>query len=58
MRRAIYLEIMPVFKPGDPPPAGYCEWHEWARVQHAAGLRQRQCPKCKLWRYPQEGCCQ
>jgi hypothetical protein len=45
-----------VFKPGDQPPQGYVAWHEWAAVQHRAGMRQRQCQKCGLWRYPQEVC--
>ncbi len=44
------------YKPGDHPPDGYLQWHEWARVQHKAGLRQRRC-SCGLWRYPQERCC-
>jgi hypothetical protein len=39
---------------GDPPPDGYLAWHEWAAVQHKAGLRQRQCCRCGLWNYPQE----
>ena len=26
------------YKPGDPPPTGYLEWHEWAEVQRKAGL--------------------
>ena len=26
------------FKPGDQAPAGYLAWHEWAEVQHKAGL--------------------
>lgn len=42
------------FMPGDPPPEGYNAWHEWAGVQHRAGLRQRQCGKCSLWKFPQE----
>lgn len=42
------------YKPGDMPPEGYIEWHEWASVQHKAGLRQRCCPDCGKWRYPQE----
>ena len=42
------------FKPGDQAPSGYLDWHEWARVQHKAGLRQQQCGKCSLWKYPQE----
>lgn len=45
------------FRPGDPPPTGYVAWHEWARVQHRAGLRQRQCQVCGKWRFPQEKCC-
>lgn len=46
--------IIPTSKAGDQAPDGYLQWHEWARVQHKAGLRQRQCGKCSLWRYPQE----
>lgn len=44
----------PQFEPGDPPPQGYMEWDEWARVQIKAGLRQTQCPRCSLWLFPQE----
>lgn len=42
------------YKPGDQAPEGYLAWHEWAGVQHKAGLRQKQCGRCGLWRYPQE----
>lgn len=42
------------YAPGDPAPEGYLEWHEWAEIQHKAGLRQKQCGRCGLWRYPQE----
>lgn len=42
------------FKPGDPPPAGYMAWHEWARVQHKAGHRQSRCSKCLRWFFPAE----
>lgn len=42
------------YKPGDLPPEGYLAWHEWADVQHKAGLRQVECGRCGLWRYPQE----
>ena len=42
------------YKPGDQAPEGYLAWHEWAEVQHKAGLRQKQCGQCGLWRYPQE----
>lgn len=44
------------YKPGDPAPKGYGKWHEWARVQYSAGLRQYQCKRCGLWRFPQEEC--
>ena len=43
-------------QPGDLPPRGYTAWHEWAKVQHRAGLRQARCPTCGLWRFPQEKC--
>ena len=42
------------YKPGDQAPEGYLQWHEWAEVQHKAGLRQKQCGRCGLWRYPQQ----
>lgn len=44
----------PHFKPGDPAPKGYVQWHEWADAQYEGGLRQTQCPICNLWRFPQE----
>jgi hypothetical protein len=48
------VTMSPGYKPGDPAPAGYLDWHAWAEVQHKAGLRQSQCCDCSLWRYPQE----
>lgn len=63
MKRIVYSQtplcvlIIPEFKPGDPPPDGYLQWHEWARVQHKNGLKQRKCRVCGLWRFPQEKCC-
>lgn len=39
---------------GSMPPHGYVDWHEWAKAQHAHGLRQKQCAECSLWRFPQE----
>lgn len=39
---------------GTLPPTGYNEWHEWAEIQHRAGLRQVQCGFCGLWKFPQE----
>lgn len=54
-----FLDFGEDFKPGDPPPADhdYCGWHEWAAVQHKAGLRQSKCSVCGKWRFPQENCC-
>lgn len=42
------------YKSGDQAPEGYLDWREWAQVQHKAGLRQKMCGRCMLWRYPQE----
>ena len=42
------------YKPGDPPPTGYCAWHAWAQVQTDAGLRQTTCADCGKWKFPQE----
>jgi hypothetical protein len=42
------------YKPGEPPPDGYLQRQEWARHQRRAGLRQRKCPRCGRWRFPQE----
>lgn len=53
----VCLLIDPVFKAGDQPPKSYLAWHEWAAVQTRAGLRQRRCPVCKLYNFPQETCC-
>lgn len=56
-RKGIRLACLLVhehYKPGDQAPEGYLAWHEWAEVQHKAGLRQKQCGNCGLWRYPQE----
>jgi hypothetical protein len=45
---------MPHYKPGDLPPRGYLQWHEWAEVQRKAGIKQKECPTCGLWQTPQE----
>lgn len=42
------------YKPGDLPPDGYLEWHEWAEVQRKAGIKQVECGKCGRWKTPQE----
>ena len=46
--------VQPDFKPGDQAPEGYLAWHEWADKQHKAGLRQKECGRCRRWKYPQE----
>lgn len=42
------------YKAGDPAPTGYLDWHEWAEVQHKAGLKQKACGRCGKWCYPQQ----
>ncbi|QIG67287.1 hypothetical protein EVB37_051 [Rhizobium phage RHph_TM3_3_3] len=49
-----HIHIIPKYRGGDPAPKGYLEWHEWARVQLRAGLRQQRCGKCKRYKFPQE----
>lgn len=48
------IDATPPFKPNDPAPEGYIAWHDWAEVQIKAGLRQKQCAFCSLWKFPQE----
>lgn len=56
MTTGVHIDFVPVFKAGDPPPTGngYNEWHEWAEVQHKAGLRQKKCKVCQRFFFPQE----
>ena len=49
-----FITVMPTFKPGDQPPEGYLQWHEWAEVQRKAGIEQVVCCKCCKWKTPQE----
>ena len=49
-----HISVRPKYKEGDAPPSGYLDWHAWAAVQTRAGLRQRRCPDCVLWKFPQE----
>ncbi len=49
-----HLDVAGDYQPGDDPPEGYLQWHEWARSQFRAGLRQKQCGHCGLWKFPQE----
>lgn len=32
-----------------PDPAGYIQWHEWARLMDRAGYSQITCQHCGLW---------
>jgi len=50
----IHIEILPTFKPGDPAPEGYNQWHVWAELQVKAGLRQKRCPQCLRFYFPHE----
>jgi len=55
--RVAFITYQLDWKPGDLPPtdkSDYLGWHEWAEVQHQAGLRQQQCGGCGKWFYPQE----
>ncbi len=36
-----FLTLSPDFKPGDPEPTGYLEWHAWAEVQHKSGIKPK-----------------
>lgn len=53
--KGLNIDSIPKFHPGDPAPERYLQWHEWAKVQHNAGLRQYKC-QCGLWHFPQEKC--
>jgi hypothetical protein len=52
--RGTWLTVGSDHEPGDLPPGGYTDWHEWAEVQHRAGLHQVRCSRCGLFRFPQE----
>lgn len=49
-----HILVMRDYKPGDLPPEGYLQWHEWAEVQRKAGIKQVECPTCARWKTPQE----
>ena len=59
MDGVIHIDFCPDYRPGDPEPMGYNQWHEWAAVQHRAGRRQRPCPKCGKLKFSQslKTCC-
>ncbi len=52
----LHILTIPDYERGTLPPEGYLQWHAWAKVQQKAGLRQKKCPRCGLYRYPQEPC--
>jgi hypothetical protein len=52
--RNVHIDAGRDYQPGDPRLEGYLQWHDWAAVQHKAGLRQVRCGQCGLWKYPQE----
>ena len=45
------IMVVADYKPGDMPPKGYLAWHEWAGIQHKAGLRQECCGNCDFSNY-------
>ncbi len=49
-----FLTVAGDYQPGDPAPAGYLDWHEWAQVQIDFGLRQIRCSRCVKYKFPQE----
>ena len=53
----ICIEIASDYAVGSQPPPGYGNWHEWAKIQYKAGLRQSRCKECKLFHFPQEHPC-
>ena len=50
----ICLLIERTFKAEDPEPSGYLDWHQWAKAQYKAGLRQKRCSCCRKWLFPQQ----
>lgn len=50
----VHILEQATYKPGDQAPEGYLAWHEWADTQHKAGLRQKECGRCGIWKYPQQ----
>ena len=44
-------EICPTHKPLD---LGYLQWHTEAERRTKKGMKQKQCPKCKLWLWKDE----
>lgn len=49
------IKAGPQYAADSMPPESYLAWHQWAsdmfNIHHQ---RQRQCPRCKLWKFPIE----
>jgi len=53
--KLIHMTAQKDYDVGSQPPEGYLAWHEWAEVQSKKGkLKQCECGKCGLWKFPQE----
>ena len=50
----VFIDDAGSYQPGDLPPEGYLQWHEWAEVQRKAGIKQVECGMCSKWQTPQE----
>lgn len=51
----IHMTVGQDYAVGSQPPEGYLAWHEWAEIQAKKGkLKQCECGKCGMWRFPQE----
>lgn len=54
---SITADLKEEYPKGSQPPRDYVAWHEWARAQAAHGLKQKKCPTCGLYKFPQEVHC-
>jgi len=51
----VCVQVVGIFKPKDPKPADYVDQAEWARVQLAAGYRQKR-RACGRYHFDFEKC--
>lgn len=47
-------QFMRQWPKGAPKPKGYIDFFEWAEAQSGHGLRQKRCPDCQRYNFPQE----
>ena len=52
--RTTHVMASPPYKPGDPMPEGYIARQDWAQAHLDAGLKQKPCGNCGLWKFPHE----